>query len=306
MSPAAIVFALAVSSLSFCPTLAAQSAECDPALATAAEQMAHESQNAITSVEFRSPSPLSDELRSEITKQTTTAKYSARSDEPDSDWIDVPLNRVRGVLQQQGYFKNQVDGTLTLLHSDESQREYSLAVSINPGAQFRVGEIRIADAIMFSPIELRERFDMNAADLFDGQKFYQGLERIRSLYQEAGFIDGYAEPELNVDTDDNLINIMAKIREGPQYHVSKIRILGLPPEMSSRLFARPQVGAIFNRSAFERFMVENASLLPSDVSVDKNLRFDRNAVDRSTDVILDFREACPERNASLQTALVTK
>jgi outer membrane protein assembly factor BamA len=306
MSPAAIVFTLFVSSLCFCPTLAAQSSECDPALSTAAEQMAQEATVTISGVDFRNQNPLSDELRSEIVKEITNAKYSVQADEPDSDWIDVSLNRVRAVLQQQGYFKNEVDGALTLLHSDGTQREYSLGVSIKPGAQFRVGEIRVADAIMFSPIELRERFDMNAADLFDGQKFFHGLERIRSLYQDAGFIDGYAEPELNVDTDHNLINIVAKIHEGSQYHVSKVRILGLPPGMSSRLLARPPAGAIFNRSAFERFIVENASLLPGDVSVDKNLKFDRNAADRSTDVILDFREACSEGNVPVQTARLTR
>jgi hypothetical protein len=301
MSPAAIVFTLFVSSLCFCPTLAAQSSECNSALATEAEQRAQDSTIVFTGVEFRTENPLSADVRSDLVTEITNLKLSVRTDEPDSDWISEPLNRVRLALMHQGYFQNLVDGNLTLLHSAETERQYTLGINIKAGPQLRLGEIRITDSLLFSEGELREQFAMRSADLFDGKKMQEGMEAIRRLYLDGGYIDFTTEPTLSFDDERNLVNVVMKITEGPQYHISKIRVLGLPPGTAARLRSLPEVGAPLNWSAVERFFAENRAFLPERASADKDVRLDRNSLGHSADVVLDFRQACPDADVPVQT-----
>ena len=301
MSPAAIVFALVASALYLCPKLAAQSPECNSALATETEQRAQDSTIIFTGVEFRTENPLSADVRSDLVTEISSLKLSVRTDEPDSDWINGPLDRVRLALIQQGYFQNLVDGGLTLLRSTESERQYVLGINIKAGSQFRLGEIRVTDSLLFSEGELREQFAMRSADLFDGKKMQEGMEAIRRLYLDSGYIDFTAEPTLSLDDERNLVNVVMKITEGPQYRISKVRVLGLPPGMAARLRSLPEVGAPFNWSAVERFFAENRAFLPESASADKDVRLDRNSFGHSADVVLDFRQACPDASVPVQT-----
>jgi Surface antigen variable number repeat len=298
-SPAGLAL---IAALSFCPALSAQSAECNPALATGAEQIIQDSTITFSSVDFRNENPLSEDARAVLVKLITTLKLSVRSDEPDSDWLALAVDPIRLVLQEQGYYLSQVEGALTLVRSKEFEREYALNITINAGTQYRLGEIRITDATIFSAGELREQFELHPADWFDARKIFAGTEAIRRLYSDRGYVDQNLEPQISVDDEHHLINFTAKVNEGIQYHVGRIRILGLPPGMSGSLKSRPQAGAIFDRSSFDRFMVDNRAMLPEDASVESNLRLDRDTFNRSLEVVLDFRHACPEAPGPVQTA----
>jgi hypothetical protein len=205
-------------------------------------------------------------------------------------------------LLQRGYATGSVEPSVSLVRTGDREREYVLNLTIHAGTQYRLGEIRFTESTIFAAGELRAQIDLSPADLFDYSKLYDGMDEIRRMYADRGYVDQTIEPKLSVDDDHHLIDVEAKVVEGSQYHVGRVKVFGLRPGAGLTLKSRPSSGEIFERSAVDRFITENRSVLPEDVLADRDLRLDRDPLNASVDVILDFRRACPESHAPVQTA----
>jgi hypothetical protein len=287
--------------LTLCRAVVAQAPACDATLAPK-DDPEDDTKIIFNDVQFRGENPLSEDARAALVKQITGLQLFVPNEEPDSEWLPGPLNPVRLAVQQQGYYQSQVDGTLALLHTANSEREYSLNLSIQAGTQYRVGDIRFVNATIFSTEELREHFRLQPADVFDTGKLVEGMNGVRRMYAEKGYIDFILEPAIEVDEEHRLVNLSAKVTEGPQYQVAKVYVLGLVPDVRRHLTQLPETGQIFDQGSIDMFLTVNQGLLPAEVSSDRNLRLERDSNGR-VDVVLDFREACPNAPQNLQITM---
>ncbi len=73
---------------------------------------------------------------------------------------------------------------------------------------------------------MRPIFGMAEGDTFSTAKLRKGIEQLRKLYGEFGFIDFVAEPDFNPDPNSDKIEMSLSVDEGKQFFVRRIDFTG--------------------------------------------------------------------------------
>jgi outer membrane translocation and assembly module TamA len=251
----------------------------------------------IVGVEFEGESPFSNVLQAQLVDEIVHSELWVTPEEPDSSWIGQALNTMRGALQEQGYFKANVDATPYLVLAQANERRYMLRVAIERGPQYRLGNLRFASAsdtpLVFTEDLIRQQIRLQEGDLFDVSKVRLGLESIYKLYDARGYIDVTVVPDTKIDEKSSRIELLITVGEERPYSIERIELLGLEPMAQKYLSVPQETGHAFDRTLWESFFKDNGSHLPAHASPEKNMRLLRDGSKGTLDVTLDFRP-CPK------------
>lgn len=193
--------------------------------------------------------------------------------------------------RDKGFTEARVDYTID---RDRDAGTGRVTFIVNEGQKLKIDEVRFVGNTAFSArklkgqMEIRRRWFLSwltGSGRFDETKFQEDLERLRSLYLNAGYLD-VSIPESNVTLDyPNAKEIVITIRidEGRQYRVGNISIEG------NTIFPTP-------------ILYASLDLLPGDVFAPETLDED---VERLTNIYgsvgyLDT-SVRPERRANMET-----
>lgn len=249
----------------------------------------------VVGVEFKGEDPLSDELRAQLVRDIQHSELLVTPDQDDSYWVfnlvEIPI---KTALQNRGYFKCAVEGTPFLVRAGAHERRYVVRVAIESGAQYRLNDIRIQNAKLFSLTELRNLIPLHTGDIVDFSKVQFGMGSIHDLYASRGYIDtGMGlDSEIN-EEDSSLMDLVLTVWESDrQYHVGRVEILGLARSAKNLLMSQVEPGQVFDGVSFNGFFEENKSLLPSEVSLQDAIRVRRDLSDNTVEIVVDFR-CCP-------------
>ena len=103
-------------------------------------------------------------------------------------------------LRNLGYYYARVeDAELSAVRTGQASPSADVSVIVEPGAQFRFGAIQIKHATIFPPDQLRSQFPVEAGALFNAASLQYGLDRLKNLYQDKGYINFGAVPLPQVD-----------------------------------------------------------------------------------------------------------
>jgi len=258
---------------------------------------AQETKIRIVGVEFHGENPLSDTQREQLIKRIQDQDLWTTLGEPDSNWVSEALIPVRDALQEQGYFRTNVDATPYLTLTQPEERRYVLAIAIESGPQYRLGNLRFASAsdtpLAFTDAELNEQMHLQAGDLFDVTKIRDGLAAIGRLYGSRGYIDATPEPDTTIDEKDSRIDLLIKMDEQKRYRIAKIEFLGLRTRAQNELTPPQQIGDFFNPALWHTSFKDNKPRLPPDSSPNRNMQVPRDTSNGTVDISLDFRP-CPK------------
>ena len=254
----------------------------------------------IVSVEFQGENPLSDAQREELSKHVRQQDLWTAPGEPDSSWVAEALIPVRDALRERGYFKADVEGIPYLALAQANERRYVLAITVEAGPQYRLGQVRFASAtdstLAFSEAILRQQFQLLEGDMFDVTKIRQGLESIGRLYGSKGYIDATPEPDTTIDEKNSRIDLLIKVDEQKPYRIAKIELLGLRTKAQNELTFPQQIGDFFNPALWHTFFKDNTNRLPADSSPERNMPVLRDTANGTVAITLDFRP-CPKTEA---------
>ena len=156
--------------------------------------------------------------------------------------LEEDKERVRNMYQEKGHFKATVtkhdldmrDQTgrktfpLPLLFKKKGKRA-DVTVHMNEGAEYRLGKLSFTDVELFrNPAILERVFQMQANDIFDIKKLRDGLDNLKKLYGEFGYIDFVGEPnfEFRDDEDPPRVDLNLAVDEGKQFFVRRINFSG--------------------------------------------------------------------------------
>src|SRR6266545_2726866 len=93
------------------------------------------------------------------------AKYSKSGDQGDPEVFDYCLRTVKHFLIDQGYLRAAVGEP----KKQETEHGLKITVPIEEGPLYRLGEIKIKGAKLFSPEHLLETLNMNTGDVASGE-----------------------------------------------------------------------------------------------------------------------------------------
>jgi outer membrane translocation and assembly module TamA len=229
--------------------------------------------------------------QNEITSSIKQQSYFGNPDEVTA----AILERVRAAWQNRGYFKVQVDDDMKVLTSDAVSMRIALAVHVDAGQQYRLGQITFRGNRAIGNIRaLRSLFPLREGDLLSRAAVAEGLENLRAAYLQIGYVNFAFIPNTEIDEPTQTISLAIDTDEGKQFFVSSIDAVGLDGQASENILKDSLLkpGDIYNNKLADRFAQEHTSFLPSGTPPSSRVRLHFNQSAGTVAIAFDFRR-CP-------------
>ena len=186
------------------------------------------------------------------------------------------LDRISQELVRQYFSQGRYAVTVDTRVVELDRNRVRISITINEGDTAEIKHINIVGNTLFTDKEIRTEFESKIPpgwkfwskdDQYSREKLSGDLEKIRSYYQDRGYIDANVEStQVSISPDKSDIYITANILEGEQYTVEKIQITGdlVIEEATLRRLIMTQDNDIFSRKKMEQ-SVENISAVLSNI-----------------------------------------
>lgn len=141
--------------------------------------------------------------------------------------LDELQDRVQQKLRDRGYYLARAENPqLTNAHREGSVNTADVSVQIEAGNQYRMGQIAIRGATAFPADKLKTNFTIPPGSPFNSSALNSGLEKLKSLYENAGYADVGAVPSIAVDEAQRIIDVTIEIEEGAGYNFGQLMLEG--------------------------------------------------------------------------------
>ncbi|MFB4204618.1 outer membrane protein assembly factor BamA [Arhodomonas sp. KWT2] len=170
------------------------------------------------------------------------------------------LTQVQRELRQQyfslGYYDVEVESTVSPL----PRNRVSVRLDVKEGEPAAVQEIQFVGNSAFDDDTLRDTFEMGPvpwyrffsdADRYSRQRLAGDLERLRSYYQDRGFVNfTITSTQVSISPDRRRIHVTVNLDEGEQFRVGEVKLAGdlIYPEETLRKLVELKPGALYSRS----------------------------------------------------------
>ena len=210
----------------------------------------------IRSLEFRGNQRVSSGTIRDFLKVKEGDAYSAERFETDMDRLRVLL------LGRRGYLK----ATLGVPQIEDSPSGLEIVVPVQEGLLYRLGEIKVEDATLFSPEEIIQIVGLKSGEMVDGHGFQLQLSKLAKLYRDrgcfqfnVGFIPDFRQTS---DAEEGVVDITLGLEEGEVFQIDRIQFEGNSKTRDQVLRHRLRIreGDVYNESMLQESLLRLNSL----------------------------------------------
>ena len=159
----------------------------------------------------------------------------------DAMKLEEDQERIRNFYQERGYFMARaVDADVNmrdvggkgfripLFKPNKRGKRADIIVTVEEGRQFKLAKINFVGVKLFRTPDslMRPLFQMEEGDVFSTAKLRKGIENLRKLYGEFGYIDFVPEPVPEPIAGTDKINLTFNVDEGKRFFVRRIDFSG--------------------------------------------------------------------------------
>ncbi len=159
----------------------------------------------------------------------------------DPSKLDEDKSRVQVFYQEHGYFTARVTESMVtmvptggtgmhipLIKPNKPGTAADVTITLEEGKLYHLNNITFSGVKFFRTPEalMTPLFGMAKGDVFSTAKLRKGLENMRKLYGDFGFIDFVAEPSFEPITSSGLMDMSLSVDEGKQFFVRRIDFSG--------------------------------------------------------------------------------
>ena len=137
--------------------------------------------------------------------------------------LTLDLERITLFYHQNGFLDVQV--AFDKSFGPEKKRMY-IAIKIDEGKQYLLGEIEIQGALIFPEKEIRARLQMQPDDPLNKDEAKFDLANIQGYYFEKGYISAEVEVDTVLNEKTGKIDLIYNIAENELAYIDKIKIRG--------------------------------------------------------------------------------
>jgi outer membrane protein assembly factor BamA len=159
-------------------------------------------------------------------------------------------------------------------------------------SQYRLEAVLFQGSRSFSPEQLKDAFRVPAGDKFNHTVVGRGLERLRQLYGDYGYINFAAVPALQLDKDRHTVVLTISMDEGEQFTFGKLFLEGQETRAGEANALHnawaPLSGKRYDASLLRKWLTQNATFLPSDGQPLRHLESYEDSSTHRVDIKLKF------------------
>ena len=160
----------------------------------------------------------------------------------DLSKLEMDKDMIRNAYQEKGYFTAKVldhraqihdvgssgGFRIPLLNPNKPGKRAGIAIPVEEGRQYHLNKINFVGVKLFRTPEtlMLPIFQMGEGDVFSTGKLRKGLENMRKLYGEFGYIDFVPEPSFDIIPNSDKIDLTLTADEGKQFFVRRIDFSG--------------------------------------------------------------------------------
>ena len=159
----------------------------------------------------------------------------------DNTKLAEDKERIRNYYQERGYFRAEVVGDdvklrdvggkgfkIPLFYPNKPGKRADLRLTVQEGRRYKLNDIRFEGVKLFRTPEtlMRPLFNMETGDVFSTKNLREGLDKMRDLYGEFGYIDFVPEPSFDFVPGTDKLNMTLSVEEGEQFFVRRIDFSG--------------------------------------------------------------------------------
>jgi len=186
------------------------------------------------------------------------------------------LDRIKQELVRQYFSQGRYAVSVESRVVELDRNRVRISIIIKEGDTAEIKHINIVGNTLYTDKEIKKEFESKIPpfwkiwskdDQYSREKLSGDLEKVRSYYQDRGYIDANVEStQVAISPDKQDIYITANIIEGEQYSVDKIQVTGdlVIEEATLRRLIMTQENDVFSRKKMEQ-SVENITALLSNI-----------------------------------------
>jgi outer membrane protein assembly factor BamA len=181
-------------------------------------------------------------------------QYSNSRGTAEPSKIKTCVYKVRSFLGASGYIRATVSEPLL----ERTETGLKVTARIEEGVLYRLGEVKIDSATIFSPTRIREMLDVKTGDIANAESINEWVfDRLEKAYAELGYIQYTAdvEPSFSVKpgAPEGTVDLTVTIDEGRAFSLRSIKF-DCKCELSQDSLLGQMLlrsGDIFNRELFD-------------------------------------------------------
>ena len=177
---------------------------------------------------------------------------------PNQGSFEYALYTLRDFIWSQGYVEAQVQWERQTTKAGEV-----ISVTVDEGKQYRLGEIRIKGAKVFSPARIRAMLNLREGDIADSAAIEKWDDDLTKAYHDLGYLDCYVDEEHEVrkttgENNTDVVDFNITINARTRYRVASIKFEGATEIPEAQLIGalRLRKGAVFSQTALDDSIVE--------------------------------------------------
>ena len=159
----------------------------------------------------------------------------------DSTKLEEDKDRVRNFYQEKGYFTTRVGESsvkildvipggyrIPFIKTNKPGKQAMISVNLEESRKYKLAKVNFVGVKLFKTPEslMRPLFSMQEGDTFSTVRLRKGLEQMRKLYGEFGYIDMVPEPDIQPVPNSDKIEFTLSVDEGKQFFVRRIDFAG--------------------------------------------------------------------------------
>ena len=254
------------------PATLAQTENSCPPFTGSADEEPSTPQIQVAEVTFSGPVQLPTLEQEQIAESIKERSYGN-----SVDWtVDTALEIAREGWQDRGCFRAEVSGDAKTLTSNAIGQRIAVNMQVEEGPQFLWRQITfkhnkaISDGAFLRglfPRGLFPRglFPIERGEVVSREKIAKGLEKLKSAYDELGYINFTPIPVPMFDNQNRLLSFEIDIDEGKQFHFGNLNVLGVDETSRQELLKDFPSGQIYSEKVLREFLEKHSfEFSPSD------------------------------------------
>ncbi|MFC4351492.1 outer membrane protein assembly factor BamA [Fodinicurvata halophila] len=165
-------------------------------------------------------------LRGEIsTRESAWYRFMSSSDVYDPDRLAFDRELLRRFYLEEGYADFQVLSTNAELNPDRTG--FIITFTVEEGPRFEFGEVTIESNLRdLEPESVEDLIDAQQGDWYDATTVEEDVQELTDRIGEQGYAFVDVQPRADTDRENQVVNIVYEIGEGPRVFVERIDIEG--------------------------------------------------------------------------------